>query len=147
MKIAVTRQNCKILLFLAALGLSAPCASAAELEIVVSNVRSTDGRVKLMLFDRAEGFRKEDKSREVLALSAVVGMVRGVFKDLPPGRYAIVTYHDENGDGKLNLSFGMFPKEGYGLSNNPSVSGPPAFQDAAFDLPASGAKLAIQLAY
>ncbi len=147
MKIAVTRQNCKTLLILAALGLSAPCASAAELEIVVSNVRSTDGRVKLMLFDRAEGFRKEDKSRELLALPAAVGTVRGVFKDLPPGRYAIVIYHDENGDGKLNLSFGMFPKEGYGLSNNPSVSGPPAFQDAAFDLPESGAKLAIQLAY
>lgn len=147
MKIPVTRQSCKILLILATLGFSAPSASAAELEVVVSNVRSTDGGVKLMLFDRAEGFRKEDKSRGVLALPAAIGTVRGVFRDLPSGRYAIVIYHDENGDGKLNLRFGMFPKEGYGLSNNPSVSGPPAFQDAAFDLPESGAKLAIQLAY
>lgn len=137
----------RTLLILAALGLSALSAIAAELEVEVGGVRSADGQVKLMLFDRAEGFRKEDKSREVLALPAAVGTVSGVFRDLPPGRYAIVTYHDEDGDGKLNLRFGMFPREGYGLSNNPSVSGPPAFQDAAFDLPETGAKLAIQLAY
>lgn len=137
----------RTLLVLAAQGLSALSAIAAELEVEVGGVRSADGQVKLMLFDRAEGFRKEDKSREVLALPAAVGTVSGVFRDLPPGRYAIVTYHDEDGDGKLNLRFGMFPKEGYGLSNNPSVSGPPAFQDAAFDLPEMGAKLAIQLAY
>lgn len=137
----------RTLLILAALGLSALSAIAAELEVEVGGVRSADGQVKLMLFDRTEGFRKEDKSREVLALPAAVGTVRGVFRDLPPGRYAIVTYHDEDGDGKLNLRFGMFPTEGYGLSNNPSVSGPPAFQDAAFDLPETGAKLAIQLAY
>lgn len=137
----------RTLLILAAQGLSALSAIAAELEVEVGGVRSADGQVKLMLFDRAEGFRKEDKSREVLALPAAVGTVSGVFRDLPPGRYAIVTYHDEDGDGKLNLRFGMFPTEGYGLSNNPSVSGPPAFQDTAFDLPETGAKLAIQLAY
>lgn len=137
----------RTLLILAALGLSALSAIAAELEVEVGGVRSADGQVKLMLFDRAEGFRKEDKSREVLALPAAVGTVRGIFRDLPPGRYAIVTYHDEDGDGKLNLRFGMLPMEGYGLSNNPSVSGPPAFQDAAFDVPETGAKLAIQLAY
>ncbi|MDP2783419.1 MAG: DUF2141 domain-containing protein [Sulfurimicrobium sp.] len=136
-----------ILLMLATLGLSALSAVAAELEVEVGGVRSADGRMKLMLFDRAEGFRKEDKSRAVLALPAAAGTIRGMFSDLPPGRYAIVAYHDEDGDGKLKLSFGMFPTEGYGLSNNPSVSGPPAFKDAAFDVPDEGAKLAIQLAY
>lgn len=140
-------MGARTLLVLVTLGLSALSSVAAELEVEVGGVRSADGQVKLMLFDRAEGFRKEDKSREVLALPAAVGTVRGVIRDLPPGRYAIVTYHDEDGDGKLNLRFGMFPREGYGLSNNPSVSGPPAFHDAAFDVPETGAKLAIQLAY
>jgi uncharacterized protein (DUF2141 family) len=122
-------------------------AVAADLEVEVTGVRSAEGRVKLMLFERAEGFRKEDKSREVLALPATVGTVRGVFSALPPGRYAIVSYHDEDSDGKLKLRFGMFPREGYGLSTNPSVSGPPAFNDAAFDVPDAGAKLAIELKY
>ncbi|MBZ0096071.1 MAG: DUF2141 domain-containing protein [Sulfuricella sp.] len=137
----------RTLLILAALGLSALSAIAAELEVEVSGVRSTDGQVKLMLFDRAEGFRKEDKSREVLALPAAVGTVSGVFRDLPPGRYAIVTYHDEDGDGKLNLRFGMFPKEGYGLSNNPKVSGPPAFDDAVLDVPEDRLRIDIRLVY
>lgn len=140
-------MGARTLLVLVTLGLSALSAVAAELEVEVSGVRSADGQVKLMLFDHAEGFRKEDKSREVLALPAAVDTVSGVFRDLPPGRYAIVTYHDEDGDGKLNLRFGMFPKEGYGLSNNPKVSGPPAFQDAVLDVPEDGLRIDICLVY
>ena len=132
---------------LATLGLQPLVAHPADLEVAVTGVRSTDGQVKLMLFDHADGFRKEDKARQVLALPAVVGEVRGVFHGLPAGQYAILTYHDENGDGKLNLRLGMFPKEGYGLSNNPNVSGPPAFKDSAFDVPASGARVSIHLSY
>ncbi|MDP2830144.1 MAG: DUF2141 domain-containing protein [Sulfuricellaceae bacterium] len=142
----------KIKLFYSAIIVAALCVNAlntlaAELEVEVTGVRSAEGQVKLMLFERAEGFRKEDKSREVLVLPATVGTVRGVFSALPPGRYAIVSYHDEDGDGKLKLRFGMFPREGYGLSANPSVSAPPAFKDAAFDVLEAGIKLAIELKY
>src|SRR3546814_5617415 len=59
-----------------------------------------------------------------------------VFKDLPPGRYAVLAYHDENGNGELDRRFGMIPTEGYGLSNNPKVMGPPSFEDSAFEVPA-----------
>ena len=44
-----------------------------------------------------------------------------------------MAYHDGNDDNKLNLRFGMFPTEGYALSNNPKVVGPPRFSDSAFD--------------
>ena len=54
---------------------------------------------------------------------------------MPPGRYALMAYHDENGDGKLGLRFGMFPTEGYALSSNPQVVGPPRFADSAFEFP------------
>jgi uncharacterized protein (DUF2141 family) len=122
-------------------------ALAADLEVSVYEVRDGAGRIKLMLFEREDGFRKEDKARQVLALPAATGTVSGVFHALPPGRYAVIAYHDENGDGKLNLRFGMFPKEGYGLSNNPEISGPPRFKDAAFEVPETGKRIAIHLAY
>ncbi len=122
-------------------------ALAADLEVAVQEVRGSDGQVKLMLFEREEGFRKEDQARQVLSLPAAAGMVGGAFHGLPPGRYAVIAYHDENGDGKLNLRFGMFPKEGYGLSNNPKLSGPPKFKDAAFELPADGNRIVIRLGY
>jgi uncharacterized protein (DUF2141 family) len=125
----------------------APPALAADLEVAVREVRAGQGQVKLMLFEREEGFRKEDKARQVLGLPAIAGTVLGRFVDLPPGRYAVIAYHDENGDGKLNLRFGMFPKEGYGLSNNPKLSGPPRFADAALDLPGAGLRIDIRLDY
>jgi uncharacterized protein (DUF2141 family) len=141
-----------LLAALAALATPVPgSAFAADLTVAVQEVRGGEGQVKLMLFEREEGFRKEDKARAVLALPAVAGMVNGVFRDLPPGRYAVIAYHDENGNGKLDLRFGMFPKEGYGLSNNPKLSGPPKFKDAAFEVTQTGNpaenRIAIQLGY
>lgn len=134
-------------LILASLGSIALSTNAADLKVEVNGVRSAQGQVKLMLFDRADGFRKEDKARKVLLLPATPGTVSGAFKDLPPGRYAITAYHDEDGDSKLKLRFGMFPLEGHGLSNNPSVSGPPSFRDAAFDMPDNGSRVVITLLY
>lgn len=141
----VMNRHLIFLLVLATLA-SVP-ATAADLQVTVREVRDGKGQVKLMLFDREEGFRKEEKARQVLALPAGTGTVSGVFQGLPPGRYAVIAYHDENGDGKLNLRFGMFPKEGYGLSNTPKLSGPPKFADAAFDVPESGSRIDIRLGY
>jgi uncharacterized protein (DUF2141 family) len=138
----IGRNSLALLSLLAALQ-----AGAADILLTVQGVRSDQGQVKLMLFEREEGFRKEDKARQVLVLPAVKGDSKGLFQGLPPGRYAVVAYHDENADGKLNLRFGMFPKEGYGLSNNFKPSGPPKFKDAAFELPSGGIQSAIQLAY
>lgn len=129
------------------LGALAAPAFAADLDVSVHGVRSGEGQVKLMLFDREEGFRKEDKAREVVAQAASTGQVTGIFRGLPPGRYAVIAYHDENGDGKLNLRFGMFPKEGYGLSNDYKPSGPPRFKNAAFELPQGGQRIEILLDY
>ncbi|TSA20558.1 MAG: DUF2141 domain-containing protein [Betaproteobacteria bacterium] len=138
-------MNQRLSLLAALAALAAWPALAADLEVAVHAVRGGEGQVKLMLFDREDGFRKEDKARQVLALPAAAGT--GVFRDLPPGRYAVIAYHDENGDGKLNLRFGMFPKEGYGLSNNPKISGPPKFNDAVFEVLEAGKRIAIHLAY
>lgn len=60
---------------------------------------------------------------------------------LPPGRYAIMAYHDADLNGKFDLRFGMFPTEGYGHSNNPKVMGPPKFADSAFDVAAPKLRL------
>lgn len=137
----------KRLVLLAMLAALTAPVLAADLTVAVQEVRGGEGQVKLMLFEREEGFRKEDKARQVLALPAAAGSVSGVFRDLPPGRYAVIAYHDENGNGKLDLRFGMFPKEGYGLSNNPKLSGPPKYKDAAFEVSQAGNRIAIQLGY
>ncbi len=135
------------LISLIILGLLASQSGAADLNVAVESVRSGKGQVKLMLFEREEGFRKEDQALQVMALPAKAGSVISAFRDLKPGRYALIAYHDENANDKLDLRFGMFPKEGYGLSNNYVPSGPPKFKAAAIDVPNTGASSVIRLAY
>ena len=139
-------KNC-LMLLVAGLACGLGTVHAVDLEVSVQAISSSNGKVKLMLFEREEGFRKEDKARQVLTLPATAGTVSAVFRDLPAGRYAVIAYHDENGDGKLNLRFGMFPIEGYGLSNNYKPSGPPKFKAAAFDVTDAGAHSVVTLKY
>ncbi len=124
-------------------------AQADESRLVVSlkNVRDSTGNLRASIYREPDSFRKEDRAVEVVSIPAQKGDVQLVFKALPPGRYAIMAYHDADSDGKLGLRFGMFPIEGYGLSNNPKVMGPPKFADSAFELTGPETSIDINLSY
>lgn len=62
------------------------------------------------------------------------------------GTYAIATYHDVDGNRKLNKKWNMMPEEPFGLSNNPKLRlGFPKFNDAAFTTGELGADITINL--
>lgn len=117
---------------------------AAPLTVELDGARPDGGPLVVLVFDRAEGFLQEARAlrREILAEGATRVRI-----ELPPGRYALLAYHDENGDGVLNHRVDLLPAEGRGLSRSPVVSGKPAFDDAAFELPDAPTTLAIKLAY
>ncbi|MGB4062383.1 MAG: DUF2141 domain-containing protein [Azonexus sp.] len=129
--------------------LAAGHSQADESRLVVNllGVRDATGNLRASLYREPDTFRKEDKAVQVVSLPAAKGDAKLVFTGLPPGRYAVMAYHDDNLDQKLNLRFGMFPTEGYGLSNNPKVMGPPKFADSAFDLTGPETAINIKLAY
>lgn len=123
-------------------------AAAAELQVVVRPVAHDHGTVKLALYSSPETFRKEDKALAMLSQPAVPGEMTFRFDGLAAGRYAIVAYHDENGNGKMDRFLGMIPTEGWGLSNNPEVSGPPQFEPSAFTVAdAEPTRIEIDLRY
>ena len=122
-------------------------AEEARLVVTLTGIRDDIGKLRVSLYRDPETFRKEDKAVQVISLAAAKGDAKLAFDGLPPGRYAIMAYHDENADQKLNLRFGMFPTEGYGLSNNPKVMGPPKFADSAFDVSAPESATSIKLSY
>lgn len=122
-------------------------ADPGTLNVTLTQVGTAPGNLRASLYSDPATFRKEDKAVQVVAIPAASGDVQLAFRDVPAGRYAVMVYHDANGDGKLNLRLGMFPSEGYGLSNNPQVFGPPKFADSAFDVGADGAAIEIRLAY
>ncbi|MGE5476736.1 MAG: DUF2141 domain-containing protein [Bacteroidales bacterium] len=121
---------------------------AAELQVVVAPVAHDKGAVKVVLYASPETFRKEDKALAVQSQPARPGEMAFTFDGLAEGRYAVVAYHDENGNGQLDRFLGMIPTEGWGLSNNPEVSGPPQFEPSAFTVSETQpARIAIGLRY
>jgi uncharacterized protein (DUF2141 family) len=125
----------------------APATPDARLLVTLQRVSAAPGNLRVALYREAQTFRQEEHAFKVISAPAVAGDVKLSFDHLPAGRYAIVAYHDEDADGKLKLRLGMFPIEGYGLSNNPSVIGPPRFADSAFDVAAPETSVSIKLSY
>ncbi|MDQ7990438.1 MAG: DUF2141 domain-containing protein [Candidatus Dactylopiibacterium sp.] len=126
------------------------CAQApapGTLEVALAGVRSAAGTLRVSLYREQDAFRKEAQAFRFAQAPAHAGAVSVRFEALPPGRYAVMAYHDENANDKLDLRMGMFPLEGYGLSNNPKVFGPPAFADSAFEFVAPATRIDLQLKY
>lgn len=122
-------------------------ASAADLDATAAQIVPGSGSIRFILYRGAEGFRHEEKAFKILNARADTSSASVHFQGLPPGRYAVMAYHDANGDQKLDLRFGMFPKEGWGLSNNPKVMGPPSFSASSFALSDQNRSIKIEMHY
>ena len=134
----------KIPALLAALLFSA-AGHAAVLEIEIEGLPSREGLVYVSLFDSAEGWMKKGVRGLRLAVPAE-GPVRLRVDDLPEGRYAFSVLHDANGNGRMDKNVVGMPTEAYGFSNNAAGQfGPPKFEDAVFQVEASGAVQRIKL--
>jgi len=71
-----------------------------------------------------------------------------VFTELKPGAYAVITFHDENDDRKLDKNALGLPTEGYGFSNDAEgFLAAPSFKDAAVMLGGHDRAIAITLRY
>ncbi|MDY0012229.1 MAG: DUF2141 domain-containing protein [Rhodocyclaceae bacterium] len=122
-------------------------AGEASLVVRIDGIRHERGALRVSLYRDPKTFRKEPQATAVQQVAAAPGQATVGFAALPPGRYAVMAYHDEDGNGELNRRFGMFPTEGWGLSNNPTVIGPPAFDDSAFEVVAPSTAVTIELSY
>ena len=114
--------------------LSAPLT----LTLVLTGLRSSDGELRLCLWQQADAFPDCKKGQDVRLLSAPAAPeVRIAVPDLAPGRYAVSVIHDENDNRKLDKNFMGIPTEGVGFSHNPAMTfGPPSFAKASFDVAA-----------
>jgi uncharacterized protein (DUF2141 family) len=134
----------KTLSLAVAMTLSATGAAAAELTLEFPEVGG-GGQVSIAVFDNGEGWLR--RTRPVWAETRAVGAgpIR-VTRDLPPGAYAVMAYHDRNANGRLDTLPVGLPTEAYGFSNNSrGLFGPPAWRQAAFQLTGSGARQLIRL--
>jgi uncharacterized protein (DUF2141 family) len=123
-------------------------APAASLGVSVTDLRNTKGHLRLGVFDQAKGFPRDREAAMLWKTMPADSREKTFALELPPGRYAVVILHDENGNKKLDENFLGVPKEGYGVSNNPKPRFRAAtFEEATFELDDSGAALTISIQY
>jgi uncharacterized protein (DUF2141 family) len=124
-------------------------AGAAELDLTVAGIRDVEspGKVFIGVFNSPDGFLKDERRYARAAVPVVGGTARLIFT-LPPGRYAIVAFHDANDNGQLDTNILGIPTEGYAFSRDArGFMSAPTFDSAALELPESGTRATITLGY
>lgn len=136
-------MNRQILIGLS-LAVFAGTAAAVPLQIEVAGLRKDQGQLLLKLVDSVEAY--DGKGKSVAGEKrAASGTSQSFSFDVPAGRYAVMVVHDENDNGKMDSNILGIPSEAYGFSNNPRVMRKPTFEETAFELPADGASIKIEL--
>jgi uncharacterized protein (DUF2141 family) len=123
--------------------LSAGPASAADLIIDVTNVRSSKGHVRLSVCDEAH-FGGEGCKFDGIA-EAREGFTRVIVHDVPAGRWAVQAFHDENDDEEFDTNIFGLPQEGFGFSNNPPLRGRPRYADSVIDVREPKTEISLRL--
>ena len=116
-------------------------AHAARLDIELTGIENDHGLVRVAVCT-PETFTTK-RCPFTGAAPAKPGSVDGI----PPGRYAVQAYHDEDGDGRLRRSLFGIPTEAIGFSRDARVRlGAPSFEDAAIDVaePATATRLRLR---
>lgn len=100
-----------------------------EITAKVVNVTSEKGKVGFALYDK-ENFMKKPIATAEATIKDGLSIV--TFKDIEPGKYAVVCYHDKNDNDIMDFATNGMPLEDYGSSNNVMNFGPPTFENAKF---------------
>lgn len=122
---------------LASVVIASSPARATELTVLIDNLRSAQGTLMLALFDSEAAFGKQSEAIDSQRIAVERSPTSATFRNVPPGRYAIQVYHDENGNGVLDKNMLGMPTERYGFSNDAvGRFAAPAFDQAAFEVTA-----------
>lgn len=99
--------------------------------VSVVNALNDTGTVNFGFYNE-ENFMKQP----IYAKSASVekGKSTVLFEGVSQGFYAILCFHDENNNGRMDFDINGMPTESYGSSNNPLNFGPPEFVSSKFEV-------------
>lgn len=91
-------------------------ANSGLLMVSVDGPKSASCPLFVALYRDAKSWLSDEPFRyQIGSMKSGAGRVQ--FRDLPSGKYAIVAFCDQNGNGKLDETLLGIPKEPYGFSN------------------------------
>jgi uncharacterized protein (DUF2141 family) len=107
-------------------------ADTIDVIVRVVGADPVTGTLEISLFNSADTFLKQPYLQTSGAVNED-GTHMARFGKVPPGEYAVVVVHDENGNGKLDTGFLGFGGESYAYSNDAHpLFGRPSFDEAKF---------------
>jgi uncharacterized protein (DUF2141 family) len=117
-----------------------PCGlHAATLTLTATGLKPV-GNFVLAVFDNEKSWRSNSGPVATSQVPVASDGPTTVVLTLPPGRYAVMAFHDRNADTKLNTSFVGMPTEVYAFSRDArGVFGAPKWEAASFQLEADTA--------
>ena len=151
-------RHAKLLAIYVALAMAAAPPAFAQnsapqqdvLRVHLDGFRNNNGKAHCSLFNDPPAFPEhgERAFKEGEAPSIRNAYAEIDFTGIPPGKYALVCYHDENGNGKFDESALGMPKEGYCFSDSvkPTLSAP-TFNACAFDYQGGDQSISITMIY
>lgn len=130
---------CRVSIISVAVALSGKTVAmepTAKLTVVVDRLSSQQGEVCMRIYAAEQGFPQSTAGVVQSGCTKIAGRsATKEFYGLKYGTYAVALFHDEDGNGKLNTNFLGIPREGFGISNNPTLKlSAPKFKNASFAL-------------
>lgn len=91
---------------------------SGKLTVNVTGVESAEGQIIVVLWNDGDGFPSDvQKAYRRVTARPQGGGARVQVPNVPPGRYAVMAFHDMDGNGAVKTNFIGLPKEPVGLSN------------------------------
>lgn len=125
------------------------CNAQTSLPVEITNIKNTKGTIRVAIFNNEDGFPSNDKKAYKVFSSKIDESTASVIiPNIPFGKYAIVVFHDENNNGKVDTNFFGKPTEATGTSNaNEKATGKPNYNNALINITEKSKNISIKLFY
>ncbi len=130
-----------IVIFLTAITIAQ--TEGTTITIKVENVLSNKGKVGLGLYNEVTFMKALPLENHFEKIENGVAVF--TIKNVQPGNYGIMCFHDENDNDKMDFESSGMPKENYGVSNNEVSFGPPLWENARFEVGKEDLELVIRM--
>ena len=113
----------------------AEAAAAGTLHVQITGLESTDGSLAVALFSSEADYENQSNPVRRAWLPVTADVLEWTVEDLPAGHYALLAYHDVNGNRQIDFRRLGMPKEPVAVSNDArGIFGPPRFEAARFSI-------------
>lgn len=127
--------------------LSSSVTKPKPLIISITNVKTTNGNVRVGIYKKGNDFPNEkDTYQNKVYKVTKTGSILIKIEDLPYGEYAIGIYQDENKNATLDKNFVGAPKEPFAFSNNVKpLFTAPDFEECRFQYAENNVRMNLKL--